>query len=178
MDKLGHFGTLGMLSGQQEFSQKNLEWSVFRTYDPITSCKISKKLMSQSWQKCCRNGQIDKLGHFLHFWPIFGQARIFPKNLARSVMSTYGLSTSFKILKKNYEPFLRKMLWWKTCDVYLQTDRQTHIHRSLAKCRSKNEVKADQSKEIKITAVQTPKKVKRKICIKYLYFVWELFVRQ
>ena len=50
--------------------------------------------MSQSSEKCCSNGQMDKLGYFGPFWPIFGQERIFPKKSAPSVSITYGSSTS------------------------------------------------------------------------------------
>ena len=38
------------------------------------------------------------------FWHIFGQARIFSKGLAHSVLSTYGPTTSYKILQKTNEP--------------------------------------------------------------------------
>ena len=61
------------------------------------------------------------------------------------------------IKKKTNEPILRKC-----CDkkqMYIQTDGQTQIHRTLAKCGSKKEAKADQSKGAK--------KVQRQICIKY-----------
>ena len=55
--------------------------------------------MSQSWEQYCSNGQIDKLGHFVDFWPIFGRTRIFPKNLAPLILASYGTSTSSKISK-------------------------------------------------------------------------------
>ena len=70
---------------------------------------IKKSDEPKSWEKCCSNGQIGP------FWPNIWQARIFPKNSALSVLSTYGSSTWCKIStnKKTNEPILRKILWWK-----------------------------------------------------------------
>ena len=69
---------------------------------PSNSCKMSKKIMSQSWETCCCKRQMDTLGHFGSFWAISGQARIFPKNSALSALSTYGPSN---------QQILRKIMW-------------------------------------------------------------------
>ena len=45
--------------------------------------------------------QKDKSVHFGSFWPVFGPARTFSKNLAPSLLSTYGPSISCKIWNKS-----------------------------------------------------------------------------
>ena len=69
-----------------------------------------KKMLTQSWEQRCRNGQMD--GQILPFWPIFGLARIFPKKFG-SVNIEYLWSLNFiQNVKKTNEPIiLRKMLW-------------------------------------------------------------------
>ena len=91
---------------------KNLALSVLSAMVRQLHAKYEKKPTSQlSWQKSSSNKQMDKLGYFGLFWPIFRQERIFPKNLAPLVMSTYGSTTSCKMLKKINEPILKKVLW-------------------------------------------------------------------
>ena len=48
MEKFGHFGPF---SGQATIFAKKLTATVFSTYGSLTSRKIYKKLMSQSWEK-------------------------------------------------------------------------------------------------------------------------------
>ena len=56
--------------------------------------KATKRLMSQYWEKCCSNGQMDKLGHFGPFWPNFQKFRLhqfwvlnFMQNIKKKLMS-------------------------------------------------------------------------------------------
>ena len=58
---------------------------------PKLQAKYKKKLMSQSWKKCCRNGRTHKSGHSGPFWA----GKNFPKKF--SCVSTYGPSTLCKI---------------------------------------------------------------------------------
>ena len=65
---------------------------------PSTSCKISnKKLMSQSQEKRCSKGQMEKLGHFEL---LSGERKFSPKNSTPTVLSTYGSSTSCTMSEK------------------------------------------------------------------------------
>ena len=63
-DKSNRFGHSSHVFAQARIFPKNSTPPVLSTYGPSTSCKISQKLMRQSWKKCCSNRQVDKLGHF------------------------------------------------------------------------------------------------------------------
>ena len=80
--------------------------SVWSTYWPSTSCKISKKSNEAILRKLIKYG---KSVHFRPFWSIFGTMRIFFKNPALSLFSTYQPLTSCKISKNSNEPILRKL---------------------------------------------------------------------
>ena len=80
--------------------------SVWSNYQPPTSCKISKKSNDAILRKLIKYG---KSVHFRPFWSIFGTIRIFLKNPALSLFSTYQPLTSCKISKNSNEPILRKL---------------------------------------------------------------------
>ena len=93
--------------------------SVWSTYQPSTSCKISKKSNEAILRKLIKYG---KSVHFRPFWSIFGTMTIFFKNRALSLFSTHQPLTSCQISKNSNEPILRK-LSSKKC-----TDKRTDRH--------------------------------------------------
>ena len=110
--------------------------SVWSTYQPPTSCKISKKSNEAILRKLIKYG---KSVHFRPFWSIFGTMRIFLKHPALSLFSIYQYSTSCQISKKSNKAILRK-LQSKKMDGRTdgQTDGQAWNHRTLAKRGSNN----------------------------------------
>ena len=97
--------------------------SVWSTYWPSTSCKISKKSNEAILRKLIKYG---KSVHFRPFWSIFGTMRIFFKNPALSLFSTYQPLTSCKISKNSNEPILRKLSSKKWTDGRM--DKRTDRH--------------------------------------------------
>ena len=87
---------------QTRIFPKNLLRSVFSVYSPLTSCTISEKNNERILRKS------KKKSIFGPFLPKFGQTRIFPKNLLRSVFSVYSPLTSCTISEKTNERILRK----------------------------------------------------------------------
>ena len=126
MNKLGHFGPSDPLSGKQEFHQKiwlHQFWVFMVTH---LHAKYIKK-MSQSWEKCCSNRQMDKLSHFEYFCPNFGQIRCFPKKLVFTIFEYLWSQNLIKNIRKNYWPnYARNAVMYGCNDV--RTDGQTQIH--------------------------------------------------
>ena len=79
-----------------------------------------------------KNAKIPFLGHFCPFLGIFPRIRIFPKNWALSLLSSYGPLTSCKISRKSNEQFLRKRRYGRTDGrTDERTDGQPWNHRTL-----------------------------------------------
>ena len=95
--KSDHFGPIWPFFPQAIIFQKIQLRQLWVLMAPQLLAKCLKKIMSQSWNKCCHNGWTNNSGYFGLSWPTFGQARISPKNSALSVLSTFGPSTSYKI---------------------------------------------------------------------------------
>ena len=76
--------------------------------------------MSQSQEKRCSKGQIEKFGRF---GLLSAEREFSQKSSTPTVLSTYGSSTLCKISGKTNEPILRKML-------RLKMDAGTDSHRT------------------------------------------------
>ena len=116
-DKSNRFGHSSHVFAQARIFPKNSTPPVLSTYGPSTSCKISQKLMRQSWKKCCSNRQMDKLGHF---GSPSGKWEIFQKNWPLNFL-------------QNIKKKLMSQFWDKYCDkkwTYVRTDRSKFIELS------------------------------------------------
>ena len=103
----------GPLSGKQEFSQKiqlHQFWVLMVPQLHAKCQKNPKKQMTQSWVKCCSNGQMDKLGYFRPFGLLLGKREFSQKIRLRQFWILMVPQTHAKYKKTNNKPFLRKML--------------------------------------------------------------------
>ena len=100
------FGPFLPKFGQTRIFPKNLLRSVFSVYSPLTSCTISEKTNELILRKSKKS---PFLGPFCPNLPKFGQTRIFPKNLLKSVFSVYSPLTSCTISEKLMNEFWEKV---------------------------------------------------------------------
>ena len=122
MDNGAILGFFGPFFGPTRIFPIKPPVSVLSIYQLSTSCKISKKSNERILRKIHNYA---KLSNFGPFWSIFGPTRIFFKNWALSLFSTYQPLTSCKISKKSNEPILRKLGCknWPDGQTDGQTDR-------------------------------------------------------
>ena len=118
IDKLGHFGSLSLLSGK-DFPKKLCSISFEYLWSLNFLQNMKKKFNSQFWEKCCKNGQMGKLAHFR-------ASENFPKKFS-SVSFKYLWSLNFK---QNIKKKLICQSWERCCGkkwMYIQMDRPKFI---------------------------------------------------
>ena len=129
--KQGNFGYFwSNLPANKNFPKASLLCQFELLINPQLHVKYQKKSNEAILRKLIKHR---KLVHFRSFWSIF-ETRIFFKNRALSLFSTYQLLISCKISKNSNEPILRKLAWkkWMDGQTDKRMDRQTWNHRTLA----------------------------------------------